>query len=259
MSLPLLPGMPGLPGLAATPSKGVSFNLDAFMAAQADGFSFDTTITSSTWQDTSAVTPADDVGEAIGRIDDQRTGTGSPHNGTQGTGTLKPLRQTTGAKFDGLGGNWLTDYTAGAGENFIVALVTVPATLGANQVFCGAVGAGIVDRCALGVANATGQLAGAVGNQGQSVITGGPDLRGTRVVVGLTFNGSTVKLFAGESEVYSAAQSGVPTTSIPFCVGASNIGGDPAAFWAGAVEDARVGRQYLDLATFRQIGTALLA
>lgn len=244
---------------ASALNTGVSFNLDAFMAAQADGLYFDTTDISSTWQDTSATVPADEVGEAIGRINDLRVGSGSPHNGAQATDTLKPTRQTTGAKFDGSDDNWLTSYTAGAGENFIVALVDVPAVVGALQIVAGGRGANVDTRFFLGIEHTNGQACGGIGTQNNSVIKGGSDVRGTTVTVGIANNGSQVRLFSADAQVYEASQSGSVDAAASLRVGCFNANGTAGQFFGGSIKKLVAGRQFLDLATYLKIRNALLA
>ena len=75
----------------------------------------------------------------------------------------------------------------------------------------------------------------------------------------LTFDGSTVKLFAEAAEEYSAAQSGTPTTAIPFCIGALNNNGTAGSFSGVALKDLLVGRQALTLAQFKSLRTQLIA
>lgn len=178
--------------------------------------------------------------------------------GIQATGTLKPTRQTTGAKFDGSDDNWLTSYTAGAGENFIVALVTVPTTLGAFQYITAASGASNANRFGIGI-NTDGLVGFGVGSVSPTIAKGVTDVRNTEVVVGLTCNGSTVLGFAGSSQEYSAVQSSTPTTTIPLRVGAHNGDGVASTFFGGSIKKLVVGRQFLDLATYLKIRTALLA
>lgn len=175
-------------------------------------------------------------------------------HGIQATGTLKPLRQTTGAKFDGLDDNWLTSYTAGAGENFIVALVTVPSTVSATQILCGAQGSG-PSRAFLAI-NPGGAVRAGVA--GVSAVTGGSALLGQTVVIGMTFNATDISVFADDAEVATD----VVTGSLPpqaFRVGALNNEGTASSFFAGSIKKLVAGRQFLDLATYRRIRAGLLA
>ena len=250
-----------LAGTSYALTTGGGFSLDAFMAAQADGFYFNTDVTSSTWQDISATVPADDIGEAIGRINDLRAGAGSPHNGLQSTDPRRPALQATGAKFDGLDDNWPTDYTAGAGENFIVSLVTVPATLSGTQFIAGATGASLANAFLLGITS-TGKVGVGVGSKLPATQEGTSDIRGQTVVVGMSFDGSTVKVFVDDSEEFFGAQSGTPTTSIPLRVGAFNNNGTAGNFFAGSIDKSVVAQgpgAFLSLSTYLKIRNALLA
>lgn len=240
---------------AAPLLKGVGFSLPAFMAGQSDGLWSDFSATSRLFQGTDETTPVTAVNDVIGRVNDRRTGTNSPRNATQATASLKPKYQTTGAAFDGSDDNLLTGYTAGAGANFIVAKVTVPASLATFQFVAGARQAGI-ERFALGFDN-VGFVTGAVGNNTVTTIVGNTDRRGQTVVVGITCNGSTVRLFDVNAVAYEAAQSGAPTTATAFRLGAWNDGGAAGAFFAGSIRSLVVGRQFLDLATFNKIAAAL--
>ena len=74
----------------------------------------------------------------------------SRYAATQASTSLRPKFQTTGAAFDGSDDTLLTGYLAGATANFVVAKVTVPATLAATQIFAGAVGAAGANICRVG-------------------------------------------------------------------------------------------------------------
>ena len=373
----------GLTGVAAL-QKGGGFNLDAFMAAQADGLYFDTTKTDRFFQENTGPTLADDVGEAMGLALSQRawngqtlaevlaaatekvangdfasdtawtkgagwsiaggvavhaTGntagltqpstltvgrryrvmfdvvgstagsirleTGSAadektdnlsgngtkvaylvagafvnisfipfstfdgsidnvsikevpgKHGIQATGTLKPTRQTTGAKFDGADDSWLTSYMAAAGENFIVALVDVPASLSGTQFIAGATGASLANACLLGITSA-GRVGAGVGSKLPATQEGTSDVRGQTVAVGLSFDGSIVKVFVNDSEEFAGAQSGTATTLVPLRIGAFNNNGTAANFFGGAVKKLVAGREFLTLGRYQQIRNALL-
>ena len=178
------------------------------------------------------------------------------HYGIQPTASAKPVFQADGAKFDGSDDNLLTDLFASATASFIVAKITVPATLAASQVFAGTQDAG-GNRFLFGINSSDGTLGGGVGAQSLSTIKGSTDLRGTTVIVGLSCDGSTVKLFHAGAEVYSAAQSGAPNTTVPLRIGALNNNGTAANFFAGAVKEILAGREFLTLARFNQIAAQL--
>lgn len=177
-------------------------------------------------------------------------------HGVQATGTLKPTRQTTGAKFDGSDDNWLTPYLAGASENFIVALVDVPASIAATQIVCGAVGAAGANPTRLGLST-DGTVRAGLG--ATAVITGTTDLRGTMATIGLSFDGSSYRLFANDQAENTGVQSAPPITTTAFRIGASNNDGTAANFFGGSVKKLVAGREFLTLSRYRQIRSALLA
>jgi len=181
----------------------------------------------------------------------------SRYAATQATTGFKPKYQAAGATFDATDDNLLTGYLAQNGANFIVAYVDVPATLAATQVVAGASGAA-ANRCFLAF-NTSGQLCAGVGSDSTATIVGTTDWRSQSVVIGLSFDGSTVKLFAGTAEEYSAAQNSTPTTTIPFRIGALNNNGTAGSFSGLAIKDLLVGRQALTLAQFKSIRTQLIA
>lgn len=175
----------------------------------------------------------------------------------QASGTLKPIRQAAGAKFDGSDDNLLTAYLAAAGANFVVARVSVPSSLAALQVIAGASGSS-ANRTFLGI-DTSGRVCGGVGSDSTGTIVGAADLRNSEAVVGLSYDGTDVRLFAGEAEEYSAAQASTPTTTIPYRIGALNNNGTAGSFFSGAVKKLVAGREHLTLSRYRQIRAALLA
>ena len=177
------------------------------------------------------------------------------HHATQATAGAKPVFQAAGAKFDGSDDNLLTDMLASAAANFIVAKITVPATLAGLQIIAGASGAS-ANRIYLSI-NTAGQLCAGVGSHVATFLVGSQDLRGQTVVVGLTLNGSTVKLFVNGVEEFSTAQGSTPTTAIPFRIGCLNNNGTAANFFAGTIEEILIGREYLTLARFIEIAAKL--
>lgn len=176
---------------------------------------------------------------------------------TQSTAGFKPKYQTAGAAFDATDDNLLTAYVAQNGANFIVAYLDVPATLAATQVICGASGSA-ANRCFLAF-NTSGQLCGGVGSDSTSTILGTTDWRGQTVVVALSFDGTTVKLYAGTAQEYSAAQNSTPTVAIPFRLGSLNNNGTAGSFSGSAIKTILVGRQALTLGQFLSIRSQLLA
>ncbi len=203
--------------------------------------------------DTTTLPGVSAIGDAIGDVVD----TVNARNGVQASGTLKPTLQTTGAKFDGTDDNLLTSYLAGATNNFIVALVSVPASIASFQYMVGAVD-GSSNR--FGIGNNTDGTAGfAAGATSPVTQKGTSDLRGTETVVGLTSNGATVLGFAGASQEYSGAVLGSLTTAVPLRLGCNNSNGTAANFSSGSIKRIVAGRDYLSLSRYNQIRNALLA
>jgi len=197
-----------------------------------------------------------DTGTAI-KIDSVVVQDISTRPAIQGTTGFKPKYQTTGAVFDASDDNLLTSYVAQNGANFIVAYLDVPASIPATQVVAGASGSS-ANRCFLAF-NTSGQLCAGVGSDSTTTIVGTTDWRGQTAVVGLSFDGATVKLFAGTAEEYSAAQAGTPTTTIPFRIGALNNNGTAGSFCGHNIKALLVGREALTLAQFKTRRTQLLA
>lgn len=178
----------------------------------------------------------------------------------QATGTLKPTRQTTGAKFDGSDDNWLPPYRSGGAGDFIVALVNVPASVPTTAIVAGARAAADT-QFALGFSATLGRTIAGVG----SVATGAGGLSGTinrlgsQVVIGLSANGSLVRLFDDDTQVIETAQSGSIDTTVPYRIGCFNDGGAAGVFFGGSVEKIATGRDFLDLPRYLQIRNRLLA
>lgn len=175
----------------------------------------------------------------------------------QPTASFKPARQAGGVKFDGSDDNLLSTYYAAAGANFIVAAISVPATLAAVQVIAGASGSA-ANRTFLAI-DTSGRVCAGVGSDSTTVHVGTTDLRGTDVVVALSYDGGTVRLFAGAALEYSGAQASTPTTSVPYRVGALNSNGTAASFSGAAIKRIVAGREFLTLARYLQIAKALIA
>lgn len=175
----------------------------------------------------------------------------------QASGTLKPTFQTTGAKFDGSDDNQLTGYLAANGANFIAALVDVPSSIAATSIVAGAAGAG-VNRSFIAF-DTSGHVCGGVGSDSVGVIVGTSNLANSLAVIGLTYDGATVRIFANASQEYSGAQNSTPTTSVPYRLGGLNNNGTASAFYGGSIKKIVSGREYLTLSRYNQIRNALLA
>lgn len=178
---------------------------------------------------------------------------------TQSFANLQPRWQGYGgARFDGLDDVLLTGYRAGAGANFIVAKARIQAAVSGNPVVALAglrTNAG--GRLFLGIRQTGGTVGGGVGGQNQDTIFGGQSILGREVVVGITQDGTTVRLFADGQQVYSGPQSGAVDTTVPLMVGGINTEGTAGFFTSSDVSRLVAGRDFLDLARFRQIASQL--
>lgn len=179
------------------------------------------------------------------------------NHGIQATGTLKGVRQTTGDKFDGSDDNNLTPYLAGSGNNFMVGLVTVPASLGGTQVICGAVD-GSANNFYFGFTTA-GLLRVGVGNT--PATAGLADQRGQEIVVGISTDGAIWRAFEGPQQAGADTALGgaSPVSGVPFRLGAFNVNGSAGNWFAGSIKKFVAGRDHLTLARYQQIRSALLA
>lgn len=190
-----------------------------------------------------------------GSVDDWSVKWVPGYSALQATGAAKPTRQTSGAKFDGSDDNLLTTYYATSGANFIAASVSVPATLSAVQVIAGASGSG-ANRTFLAI-DTSGRVCAGVGSDSTTVHVGTTDLRGTDAVIALSYDGTTVRLFAGSTLEYSGPQASTPTTTIPYRIGSLNSNGTAASFSAAAIKRIVVGREFLTTPQFAQLAPAL--
>ena len=173
-------------------------------------------------------------------------------HGIQATGTLKPTRQTTGAKFDGSDDNWLTSYTAGAGENFIVALVDVPASIAATQGIAGT----LVSSSSYGLLSISTAGTVRVG-LGDVLVNYGDDFRGQTAVVGMSYSGGTGRAFSGVG-MSEFPYGSAPASTTPYTIGALKTGAGVSNFFGGSIKKLVAGRQFLDLATYLKIRHAFL-
>ena len=143
-------------------------------------------------------------------------------------------------------------------NNFMVALVDVPASIASTQMFFGASDGAPGNRFFIGF-NSNGTLGAGVGANSTGVIVGSADRRGTTVVVGVSFDGSTVRLFDDNTIVYQSAQSGVPSSFTAARIGSQNSGGTASNFFGGSIKKLVAGREFLTLERYKQIRNALLA
>lgn len=176
-------------------------------------------------------------------------------HGAQATLSFRPKYQSGGgALFDGNDDNLPTPYRAGAGGNFIAAKATIPATIPATQIIMGTQDAGPANRFWLGV-DPDGRARGGVGSVNNHY--GTSDLRGRTVAIGLSIDGTEVRLFVDDARELTAAQSGSATAAAPISVGACNSGGSPVFLFGGIVHSLVAGREFIDVARFKQIASKL--
>ena len=176
-------------------------------------------------------------------------------HGIQATGTLKPTRQTTGAKFDGADDNWLTSYMAGAGDQFAFVRTTVPASIASNQVIFGAQNAGA--EGAYGAVTTGGALRVKIGST--TIDSTGIDLRDGEHVIGFWIDGGTVYLYADGAIVGSGAFSGSLPSATAWRIGALNNNGSGLAYYGGSMHRLVAGRDTISISRANQIRNALLA
>jgi hypothetical protein len=176
------------------------------------------------------------------------------NHGVQATGTLKPTRQTSGAKFDGSDDNWLTPYLAGAGSNFVVALVTAPASVPAFQYIFGSTDG---NRFGVGV-NPDGTVGFAAGSTSPMTAKGTTDIRNVESVIGMSCDGANVLGFVDAAQEYASALAGSLNTTTPVRIGAINSSGTANSFYGGTIKKLVAGRDALTLARYQQIHNTLL-
>lgn len=184
----------------------------------------------------------------------------SNHFVRQGTSTARGLLQAGGWQGDGADDRLATDYTCGPAGNCMVAKVTVAPSISSPQLIAGATDAGTGSPprfyCGFGT---DGVFVGGVGSQVSSTIRGGVDRRGQTLVVGISCDGQTVKLFEDVHETYVAPQVGA-VTSAGFSVGSGVSGpSTPSNWFSGQISKLVVGRRMLTLADFLAIRAELLA
>lgn len=237
--------------------EGSGFSLAAFMAQQEAGIWYRFGQVSTLFKTTDESSPVTTIGDVIGRANDQRAGAGSPANGTQATNSFRATYQNDGAKFDALDDRFDTGYLVGTGANFMVARLSVPASLANVQMVAGAHSSGPTSTFMLGIDTA-GRVVGGAGVDSFTTIIGSTDLRGTDAVIAISFEpGGRTRLFANNSAEYDAAANGTANTSLGLAIGARNNAGTPQLFQGGTIREFVAGRQVLDLALFNQIANAL--
>lgn len=169
----------------------------------------------------------------------------------QATGGARPQRKTGGfLRFDGSDDNLLTTLNPSAAFTMVAKFNVATA----SRVMLGTRASGTT-HCFLGLSSG-GLLAGGVGAQVTSTINGGGDVRNTTGVGALSYDGTTVKLFWNGAQVYSAAQSGLATTTVPLRIMSLNDNGTASSpqsgdlFKAFAINRALTPAEVLQLTNF---------
>lgn len=175
----------------------------------------------------------------------------------QSSGSSRPTLKLSGGPYsilgDGSADNLLAQNSRAAAVNSLAAKITVPASIAATQVVFGLQASA---STALFLAlNTSGNICGGVGSDGIATIKGSADLRGTTGVAILVADGSTVTLYWNGEEVYSAAQNGNPSTSIPFRIGALNNNGTAQDFSAANIFQALAVRRALTALEITSLST----
>lgn len=223
-----------------------AFDPLSLFAGGYDGFFFDPS-RANLYQTSDTSSPVTASGQSVGRVTDL-----SPNgrHATQATSSQRPVYTESGGyrylDGDGADDRMATTFAPGS-ANSIVLEVDVPASLSTTQIICGgSLTSGT--RFWLGVL-AAGQVIAGVGSGTPS---GSADIRNTKTVLGLTQDGTTVKIYQGQSStpVYSGAQGGTIASDAVWL-----FSGNSAAFWFGGnihhalvINRALSPAEYLDLA-----------
>lgn len=165
------------------------------------------------------------------------------HYASQAVSNQRGVLQADGVKYDGVAQNHLTDWFAQAGANTLIWQGTMPAGAGEQRLMMGC-GGNAVSRAFLGLDGA-GRLGVGVGSLNQSAQSGGSDRRGSNIFVLASWDGTTVKLFSDEGEIFSGPQSGTAITNIPMRLGANNADSVPQAFSPATMKRAGMGKMFV--------------
>lgn len=226
--------------------------LDSILGAGGRDYAyFDFTDTGRLFQDDAGTIPADEIGEAIGLA---LSPAGSPlHSAQQTSASFKPVLQAAGAKGDGNDDRLLTALLPG---KLILARFTVPATVSSAHLVAGAADVSGSNCFQLGY-DAAGRIVGGAGSQSfTTIVATGTNVLDREAVAAIWApgDGQTLKLFCDDAEVYSAAQSGTPTTAVPMTLLARNTNGVPDRFSAATIRQIAFGSpDSFSLAEFQQI------
>lgn len=180
----------------------------------------------------------------------------SPHFANQSVAAQRPVLQPEGLKGDGSDDNLLTDWFAQAGANCIIAQVTVPASLGAQDQFILGADEGTGPKFRIGLQASTGRVVVSLG--GTVAYIFGSDLRGQAAIIGIGCDGANVTCFAN-GDTGGFVQSGQPTLTVPSRLGCRNSSGTPASFFGGSIKRSAFGKTALTLEQFQTIRAEWLA
>jgi hypothetical protein len=149
---------------------------------------------------------------------------------SQATSTFRATYQTTPARatFDGVDDRYVT----GRNPTTTGSIAAYVNGSTASRIAFGAQGASD-GRCFIALAS-DGSVAGGIGANSTSTIKGSTDRRGEWVSIVLTWDDTTVKLYENGVEVYSGAQNGAVTTTVPFLWGCNNNNTTAQSFWPGS-------------------------
>ncbi|AKU43574.1 hypothetical protein CPT_Seuss48 [Caulobacter phage Seuss] len=175
----------------------------------------------------------------------------------QATANFKPRFQPDGAKFDAVDDRLVSNYTppnTTTAPSCMIARVTVPTTLAASQMIAGSFN-GTSQRFFLSVGSDGRMRAGG----GTENLPFGSDIRGQSVVMGMSFDATTFRVFLNDSELYSGSPSGSVSPLHPLYVGCFNSNGSAGGFWGGHIKRLLVAQKSLELPQFLAIRNRLLS
>ena len=154
------------------------------------------------------------------------------NHATQPSTTFRPTLNAGDVLFDGGDDRLVSPYVSGTSGSLFARFNGATA----SRVLLGAQPA--TDGRAFLALDASGRISAGIGEQSTGVIFAGPDLRDIWHTAGVTWDGTTVKLYLDGAEVYSEPQVGAVSGTTPAMIGALNANGTAAAFWDGRVSNA---------------------
>jgi hypothetical protein len=180
----------------------------------------------------------------------------------QTTSGDRPQYQSGYLRGDGSSDNLLTTWVCGSGDNTVISKFVVPASIVSIPQFVFGTMLASSARFSLAV-DTSGHVCAGAGSNGTSTVVGTTDLRGSAVVIALSFTASTVKLFAYKAgvatEEYSGSPSGTPNTTIPARLLALNVNGTSSNMTSGDVGRTIAAQKAMSLAEFTAIAPLLAA